>query len=223
MYREVLKLLPCYLAAGCTLDVGQRERERERGAGVGGDKGASSGSSFMKGTDARRLPDEGVREREERRGPTGTRCARTVSSSNLSAICYGGYDVGRGDGRAPRWVCWVEGVYDAKHVGRVAVTPALRAPGPPRSRQHARQGPARAQPAARISKGSVFFFLSLRARQGSTELSNGERKGYLVRGSWWLKLVLLRGRPLIYGREDTSREIFVLNTLTRARARITHR
>lgn len=174
-----------------------RERERERGGRErgweggrdGGDKGASSGSSFMKGTDARRLPDEGVREREGRRGPTGTRCARTVSSSNLSAICYGGYDVGRGDGRAPRWVCWVEGVYDAKHVGRVAVTPALRAPGPPRSRQHARQGPARAQPAARISKGPVCFFFCrcarARARGGSTEpcrMARGRGASYEVRG-----------------------------------------
>lgn len=30
------------------------------------------------------------------------------------------------DWRAPEWVCWMEGVYDAKHVARVAVTPALR-------------------------------------------------------------------------------------------------
>jgi hypothetical protein len=40
VYREVLKLLPCYLVAGCT----SARREDEK---------APSGSSFMKGTDAR--------------------------------------------------------------------------------------------------------------------------------------------------------------------------
>lgn len=69
---------------------------------------------------------------------------------------------GEGDGRAPKWV---EGIYDAKHVARVAVTPALR------PRDHPEAGSSTlgkdpgqpAQPAARFSKGpesSSFFLLS---------------------------------------------------------------
>lgn len=72
---------------------------------------------------------------------------------------------GEGDGRAPEWVCWVEGIYDAKHVARVAVTPALRPRDHPEAGSTLGKDPGQpAQPAARFSKGpgnSSFFFVVL--------------------------------------------------------------
>jgi len=97
--------------------------------------------------------------------------------------------LGEGDGRASEWVCWVEGIYDAKHVARVAVTPALRPRDHPEAGSTLGKDPGQpAQPAARFSKDPrelVFFFLSF-CMESSLGLSEREER---VSYMWQLELV----------------------------------
>lgn len=98
----------------------------------------------------------------------------------------------------------MEGIYDAKHVARVAVTPALRPRDHPEAGSTLGKDPGQpAQPAARFSKGPENSpFLSF-CVEGSLGLSDSERKGCLICGSWnWSCLW-----AMIYGCEDTDRDI----------------
>lgn len=93
---------------------------------------------------------------------------------------------GEGDGRAPEWVCWVEGIYDAKHVARVAVTPALRPQDHPEAGSTLGKDPGQpAQPAARISKGpehSSFFVVLRGGALWDFQIARGKGVLYVAAG-----------------------------------------